>query len=184
MIDYDSVALTKWCIPWQNVLELAGKLKALKRVKVHLFRGQDEEYRGAAGDMYGFSPEVIQRIQLPAYNWKDENSFVRILSMFKRVVDKGIFPDRVKQADGSWRQVERIMDFRLKWFDYSRNYHEKNWRAISAILKACHTAFGGGELWADGILCWKENIAQPCMNSYGNMRSDERFRELRISEGK
>ncbi|KAG4033413.1 hypothetical protein MFRU_005g04200 [Monilinia fructicola] len=146
----------------------------LKRIKV-IISYRDDMKLDESGEIYGLLPKAIKDLESPPEQWREsgyyENGFIKMLAIIKETAGKdGILPDRIEREDDSWRRVERIMDFDFKWDDYSDSYHEKNWSVIYNILKACHTSFGGGELWSGGILCWKENVAQAHMNSIDDWR--------------
>ncbi|KAF7871866.1 hypothetical protein EAF04_003973 [Stromatinia cepivora] len=118
-----------------------------------------------------FSPEVMKRVRKPGNYQIGEDNFILLLRLLRMAVERRRFPDHIPQADGSRREVERILDFDFKWDAYHDTVHERNWSTISDILKACHTAFGGGELWAGGVLCWKDNVMQAHMNSIKDLRN-------------
>ncbi|KAJ8059175.1 hypothetical protein OCU04_012148 [Sclerotinia nivalis] len=159
-----------WCYILGKCLtpaQMTNKWQNLKRMKVYLYNSHTDE-----NNVYGhFSPEVMKRVRNPKNHQLGEDNFILLLRLLKMAVERRWFPDHIPQADGSRREVERILDFDFKWDAYHDTVHERNWSTISDILKACHTAFGGGELWAGGVLCWKNKVMQAHMRSIKDLRT-------------
>ncbi|KAM0136188.1 hypothetical protein ACHAO1_004665 [Botrytis cinerea] len=149
--------------------------KALKQVKLHLFDGRENAQNsrfvyGIGSSRRGF---LLPGEELDlAYC---SIGFTSVLRSLDAAVNKIAFPRKIKRADGRWEKLTQILELGVKWNDYSDKYHEENWATLTAILRVCNEAFGGGELWIDGILCWKDDVEQECMKSIEDLRFFQRM---------
>ncbi|TGO36435.1 hypothetical protein BHYA_0125g00330 [Botrytis hyacinthi] len=163
---HDSDAFGRYTSTW----------KALKQVKLHLF-GDGYGSPVTQGFVYG-----IRSNRRGFMSPGDELDFIdchrgfaMVLESLDGAVDNIAFPHKIRRADGRVEKLTQILDLGLKWNDYSNEYHKKNWVTLTAILKACNAAFEGGEIWVDGILCWKDNVEQACMKSIKDVRLYQRM---------
>ncbi|TGO49403.1 hypothetical protein BCON_0211g00210 [Botryotinia convoluta] len=150
--------------------------KALRQVKLHLF-GNGCDAPRTRGFVYG-----IRSNRRGFMSPGDEldfvdchRGFVTVLESLHRAVGNIAFPHKIRRANGRVEKLTQILDLGLKWNDYSDEYHKKNWVTLTAILKACNAAFEGGEIWVDGILCWKDNVEQACMKSIEDISTSARL---------
>ncbi|EMR90920.1 hypothetical protein BcDW1_379 [Botrytis cinerea BcDW1] len=162
---YDADAFGRYAMTW----------KALKQVKLHLFDGRENAQNsrfvyGIGSSRRGF---LLPGEELDlAYC---SIGFTSVLRSLDAAVNKIAFPRKIKRADGRWEKLTQILELGVKWNDYSDKYHEENWATLTAILRVCNEAFGGGELWIDGILCWKDDVEQECMKSIEDLRFFQRM---------
>ncbi|KAK6591686.1 hypothetical protein H4I96_12242 [Botrytis cinerea] len=162
---YDADAFGRYAMTW----------KALKQVKLHLFDGRENAQNsrfvyGIGSSRRGFLLPG-EKLDL-AYC---SIGFTSVLRSLDAAVNKIAFPRKIKRADGRWEKLTQILELGVKWNDYSDKYHEENWATLTAILRVCNEAFGGGELWIDGILCWKDDVEQECMKSIEDLRFFQRM---------
>lgn len=155
--------------------------KALKQVKLHLLGdGYGSPIRrsfvyGIRSNRRGFISPGDELDLIDCHR-----GFANVLESLHSAVGNIAFPHRIRRADGRVEKLTQILDLGLLWNDYSEEYHKKNWVTLTAILKACNDAFEGGEIWVDGILCWKDNVEQACMKSIGDVRL---YQRMMISAG-
>ncbi|KAF7920943.1 hypothetical protein BELL_0062g00130 [Botrytis elliptica] len=148
---------------------------ALRQVKLHLFGDRDAPRSrsfvyGIRSNRRGFMSPGNKLDLIDCHR-----GFVMILESLHIAVSNIAFPHRIRRANGRVEKLTQILDLGLKWNDYSDKYHKKNWATLTAILEACNAAFEGGEIWMDGILCWKDNVEQVCMKSIEDVRRCQRM---------
>ncbi|TGO27251.1 hypothetical protein BPAE_0045g00500 [Botrytis paeoniae] len=163
---YDSDAFGRYTSTW----------KALRQVKLHIFGNRRETLR-TRGFVYGIRSNR-QGFMSPGdeLNSVDcHRGFVTVLKSLRNAVGNIAFPHKIRRANGRVEKLTQILDLGLKWNDYTDEYHKKNWAVLTAILKACNAAFEGGEIWIDGILCWKDNVEQACMKSIEDVSTSARL---------
>ncbi|KAF7952642.1 hypothetical protein EAE96_005874 [Botrytis aclada] len=148
--------------------------KALKQVKLYPFDGDSEETQHLVYGIRSNSARFMLRGE--KLDFEDcHRGFGTALTSLDTAVDNVAFPHKIRRANGRVETLTQKLDLGLKWNDYSDEYHEKNWNTLTAILRACNAAFGGGEIWVDGVLCWKDNVEQACMRSIEDLRLWQRM---------
>ncbi|TEY83821.1 hypothetical protein BOTCAL_0024g00300 [Botryotinia calthae] len=162
---YDEDAFGRYTMTW----------KALKQVKLHLFDGH-RDAQNSRQLVYGIRSNRRRLLLGDELDMEYCNvGFATVMRSLDRAVNNIAFPYKIKRADGRLEKLTQILELGLKWNDYSDEYHKENWATLTATLRICNEAFGGGEIWIDGMLCWKDNVEQACMKSFEELQWCQRM---------